>query len=386
MIKFKRLTIALAALFITSATAWAQTPGVAQLTVPDSWSNDYATLIPGNLPDDFVTTTADVAKAMDSPDATAQTVILIYSLDSYITFTNSGKEVSNLPATRGFLYNQQSQGTRIYYTTASNEVDLTEVTAGKQWKIESMPAANVTLNVEYEPELTATFKAANALTIEAGKATVSVTENGQPVTTATLADGKLSPLYQGQTITLTASEGYKFRSVTAKKGGAGRPAAEATADDKGKLIGADGNIYDDADAATAAGTTAVAKIIYVGSETGDATYTHGLALALADEGEMTWATAVGTCSGKNTSAAVPGASWMLPSQVQWNKMISAAGSYTALRDGFSSVGGTNMSSYYYWSSTENVSDSVYYIYFGNGNWGGGNKGYSDVRTRACLAF
>lgn len=97
-------------------------------------------------------------------------------------------------------------------------VDVTPVTGQtNQWTL-AMPAGNVTLNVEYEPEFTATFKAANALTIEAGKATVSVTENGQPVTTATLADGKLSPLYQGQTVILKASEGYKFRSVTAKKG------------------------------------------------------------------------------------------------------------------------------------------------------------------------
>ena len=96
-------------------------------------------------------------------------------------------------------------------------VDVTPVTGQtNQWTL-AMPAGNVVLQVEYEPELTATFKAANALTIEAGKATVSVTENGQPVNTATLADGKLSPLYQGQTVILKASEGYKFRKVEAKK-------------------------------------------------------------------------------------------------------------------------------------------------------------------------
>ena len=96
-------------------------------------------------------------------------------------------------------------------------VDVTPVTGQtNQWTL-AMPAGNVVLHEEYEPELTATFKAANALTIEAGKATVSVTENGQPVTTATLADGKLSPLYQGQTVILKASEGYKFRKVEAKE-------------------------------------------------------------------------------------------------------------------------------------------------------------------------
>lgn len=96
-------------------------------------------------------------------------------------------------------------------------VDVTPVTGQtNQWTL-AMPAGNVVLQVEYEPELTATFKAANALTIEAGKATVSVTENGQPVNTATLADGKLSPLYQGQTVILKASEGYKFRKVEVKE-------------------------------------------------------------------------------------------------------------------------------------------------------------------------
>jgi len=104
-------------------------------------------------------------------------------------------------------------------------VDVTPVT-GKtnQWTL-AMPAGNVVLHVEYEPEFTATFKAANALTIEADKATVSVTENGQPVTTATLADGKLSPLYQGQTVILKASEGYKFRKVKAKEEGSAKAPA-----------------------------------------------------------------------------------------------------------------------------------------------------------------
>ena len=108
------------------------------------------------------------------------------------------------------------------YGTAGTPLELTEVTAGKQWKIASMPAGNVTLNVEYEPEFTAAFKALTANTIQAGKATVTVTEKDGTTayTGATLdADGKLTPVYEGQTITLTAQTGYKFRSVTAKKGG-----------------------------------------------------------------------------------------------------------------------------------------------------------------------
>lgn len=56
-----------------------------------------------------------------------------------------------------------------------------------------------------------TLSAANANTIESGKATVKVDD-----ATATVTDGKLS-VKSGQTVTLTAKQGYKFRSVEAKK-------------------------------------------------------------------------------------------------------------------------------------------------------------------------
>ena len=174
-------------------------------------------------------------------------------------------------------------------------------------------------------------------------------------------------------------------------GSAYRPLAEATADDKGKIAGADGQIYDKKADATAAGTTAVAMIIYVGSETDNTTYTHGLALALADESNanMSWSTAKSTCEGKNTSLAVTGGTWMLPSRNQWDTMISAAGSYTALRDGFSSVGGTNLREVGYWSSTKfsTIStDNVWAYYFSSGKWFGNNDLDDWDFVRACLAF
>ena len=51
----------------------------------------------------------------------------------------------------------------------------------------------------------------------------------------------------------------------------------------GQVIGDDGKNYADAAAATSAGATAVAKIVYVGSDNGeDAPYNHGLALALSN--------------------------------------------------------------------------------------------------------
>lgn len=61
--------------------------------------------------------------------------------------------------------------------------------------------------------------------------------------------------------------------------------SNVTAEDVGKVIGADGRIYTNASAATAASTTAVAMIAYVGSagsvDTGNGVY-KGLAIAMSD--------------------------------------------------------------------------------------------------------
>ena len=58
-----------------------------------------------------------------------------------------------------------------------------------------------------------TFKAANANTIEAGKATVTV--GG---TAATVTDGKLQGVKMGSEVKVKAATGYKFRKVEVKKG------------------------------------------------------------------------------------------------------------------------------------------------------------------------
>ena len=59
------------------------------------------------------------------------------------------------------------------------------------------------------------FKAANANTIEAGKATVKVGE-----TAAEVKEGKLTGVKMGSKVTITAKDGYKFRKVEVKKKGA----------------------------------------------------------------------------------------------------------------------------------------------------------------------
>ena len=179
-------------------------------------------------------------------------------------------------------------------------------------------------------------------------------------------------------------------------------AAAATTSDKGKLICTAGHIHVyGEDAACTAGR--VAKIIYVGP-TGHATYTHGLALALEDMStdpntEFSWdnsgannggKTAAELCSAWNTSKHVTDAEWLLASKDQWNYMLdtNGAGSYTALRDGFTSVGGSNLQSKDYWSSTEYEYNTTkaWSVNLGYECWYDNSKDRVYPMVRACLAF
>lgn len=163
-------------------------------------------------------------------------------------------------------------------------------------------------------------------------------------------------------------------------------AADATKVDEGCLICTDGHIHEYGDNSSC-NKSRVAKIIYVGSSTDHATYTHGLALALSNGGYGTWDTANSYGSGMNTSTPVTGARWMLPSISQWETMRDAAGGYSNLVNGFSSVGGTDMYSGnndYYWSGTEDYQDAYY---FSSYDWRSeSSKTASNNFYRAGLVF
>ena len=190
-------------------------------------------------------------------------------------------------------------------------------------------------------------------------------------------------------------------------------AADATSADKGKEICTDGHIhplYGDPGCTRAR----VAKIIYVGSDNGEAApYNHGLALALSDANGGTaceWnmpATDAGhtkqtsstfteesglqyndakhnsetypafkAAIANNGTAAPTGCSaWFLASGYQWQKMISAAG--------LSNLGLS--SDAVYWSSTEQSAYYAWWLYSNDGSWSPNNKDYV-YRVRACLAF
>ena len=204
------------------------------------------------------------------------------------------------------------------------------------------------------------------------------------------------------------------------------PFAGVTADDLGKIIGADGNLYADVTAATDAGTTAVAKIAYVGSDAETSTtYNHGLALALEDvSDEKSWcsqksayclATQYSSSYGDtgarvdvggiaNTDALVGHAThthaaaqaarnygvtrpegtseWFLPSVGQWDKMLTAVGGDEQL----------GLQTGNYWLSSEsNMYDMTSLAYYYENNsyhtFGSASKDVStEYYVRACLAF
>lgn len=168
----------------------------------------------------------------------------------------------------------------------------------------------------------------------------------------------------------------------------------------GEIICSDGKAYPGtAYNILPTGVTAWAKVVYVGSSTGHATYTHGLALALEDvsSNRLTWKksgdydegkTPAEWCDAWNTSKPVANASWMLPSKGQWETMKAIDDSSTYeddLRDIFEAVGGTNLKSDGYWSSTYDGSDFYWDYTFYSGDWWK-SEVLNGHYVRACLAF
>ena len=93
-----------------------------------------------------------------------------------------------------------------------------------------------------------TFNAANANTIEAGKATVTVDGTDK---TGDIAEGKLQGVKMGSEVKLKANTGYKFRKVEVKKKAAAAPSVSFTV----KRVGGEDPNYADGNYTVAPGTT-----------------------------------------------------------------------------------------------------------------------------------
>lgn len=207
---------------------------------------------------------------------------------------------------------------------------------------------------------------------------------------------------------------------------------------KGNVICSDGSLYASKATAEGAGKTPVAVVAYLGSSTGDATYKHGLALALADattSEELDWcnqttsALCLGTGKQKNNETAAKGdlagiantdalfghgshthaaaeaaksynsgahpagtSAWFLPSAGQWNQMFIANGgsgaSCSGLNTTITDAGGTALGETY-WSSTERDGENAWRWLQASGavTWYYQNKENSTgFPVRACIAF
>ena len=228
--------------------------------------------------------------------------------------------------------------------------------------------------------------------------TVSMKEGTEDATSWTIAppEATTTGVAQGTEVKATYGGVKKVKSVKAKKkAAAAKTLAEATAEDLGKIVGADGKIYaTKADAEAVATGNAVAMIAYVGTASDCA---HGLAIALADEsGTKNYGAAGTACSGK---AAVTGGTWRLPSEKDWQYMFIGCGSsesysaptwemensYSGLASKLATAQGEALQSDYYWSSTEYNSSDAWDFSFDEGKWFHSDKSIED-HVRACLAF
>ena len=164
-----------------------------------------------------------------------------------------------------------------------------------------------------------------------------------------------------------------------------------SADDLGKVICTDGSIYATVSAATTAGKTAAAMIAYV-----DETNLNGLALALAEDGDMNWSTANGASGAAAHTPTVTGQAWKLPSVAEFKQMLKAFGgnedSYTGLNTAVTNTGGTPFETDDdYWTSTEHSSASgrgTEMEFFGESNYVDWSWSLyaSSHRVRACFSF
>ena len=196
---------------------------------------------------------------------------------------------------------------------------------------------------------------------------VSVKEGTEDATSWTIAPAEATTtgVAAGTTVTATYNGTKKVKSVKAKKKApAGPPSLSLTSPAVGQVIGDDGKNYDYA--SLPGGVTAVAKICYVSGS-------NGLALALDDEGQMDWSTAISTCAAH--TPAFTGGTWKLATKDEWTNMITAAG--------LSNLG---LAIHSYWSSTEYDADCAWSFFSYSGNWSYNSKGSSDIYVRACLAF
>ena len=135
-----------------------------------------------------------------------------------VTSTNqaTAPELSAFSATVPTAENIADEGADVlvwYYIKGADAPDGQEATAENTFNDSEICATPLEVSV-LSNKFDLTFNAANANTIESGKATVTV--GG---TAATVTEGKLEGVKMGSEVKMTAKQGYKFRKVEVKKAG-----------------------------------------------------------------------------------------------------------------------------------------------------------------------
>lgn len=211
-----------------------------------------------------------------------------------------------------------------------------------------------------------------------------------PVTTAafsfTAGDGVNT--YKKDIASATLQAGYIYNSTLSMT-------KQENTGNLGKVLGADGNIYETVAAAEAALTTAAGMIAYEGSETGVAGKTYGLCISLQEGAQLEYR----NISYTGFPARPDGASeWATPTVMQWMHMFEACGGsevgskgedyHSSFNNGnittmMRNCGGTEFNTSSYWtSSTRSVSEGYRRIkyYFGGSIFNDGNIVSEDAST------
>ena len=165
----------------------------------------------------------------------------------------------------------------------------------------------------------------------------------------------------------------------------------------GWVAGADGFAYQNATAATDAGTTAEAMIAFIG--TYNDVCDHGLAISLTDayvyNATFAEATGDGIIPSWETYHGVTGASWRLPSEADWQRMMwgyyaenPSAQNISSFQSNLELAGGAMLeTNKYYWTSTFVDDANARAVLYDNPFAGilDLGKGWY-CRVRACLSF
>ena len=211
--------------------------------------------------------------------------------------------------------------------------------------------------------------------------------SGQAVSFSATGSDSKTYVFSKDGVTFTAGKYYQSTLKMAKVLTYPVALSAVTADYVGSVVTTDCNVYAKV-SEIPAGKTAAAMIAYV-SGTGT-----GLAIALADEGEMDWNSAMSTCGGKTK---IGGKSWKLPSEDEWKQMFSANGgndgSYTGLNTAITTAGGTALNGKYWssseggdWDDDDGYNEANYVeLYNGDTFWSPELKNESRL-VRAVLAF